>query len=122
MDLGFISDDILPCFFWNVIILVSSIFIIYLSRILSKESMKNILEVIYDVTACLIIGLRLEDLVQSWELAEQRGARTKGGSTNEQSQNLQREWGLLKCNIFLILFFWVEKSFGLNLTGLIFDD
>lgn len=62
MDLGFISDDILPCFFENVIILVSSIFI-YLPRILSKESMKNILK--FMITACLIIGLRLEDLVQS---------------------------------------------------------
>lgn len=76
MDLGFISDDILPCFFWNVIILVVQ-HIYIATQDLVQESMKNILEVIYDVTACLIIGLRLEDLVQSWELAEQRGARTK---------------------------------------------
>ena len=76
--------------FKSVIILVDSIFFIYLPRILSKESMKNILEVIYDVTACLVIGLRLEDLVQSWELAEPRGARTNGKYKRTKSNPSER--------------------------------
>ena len=92
--------------------------------------MNDILEGIYDVIAYLVIGLRFEDLVQSWKLAEPREAKTNGNTfihsfmwgTHEQSQNLQKEWGPLNCNTSLILFFWVEKSFGLILIRLTIDD